>query len=132
MPKLSKFSETNLVGVHPALDKLVRRAILGFDFRVMDGVRTVAEQRVNVANGASQTMNSRHFPQADGFSHAVDLVPCISAGCEPQWSSPVFIERQKLLGQFVKGVALGLGISITWGGDWTGFVDMPHFQFEVG
>lgn len=41
---------------------------------VHDGLRTAEEQKALVASGASQTMNSMHRPQADGFSHAMDLV----------------------------------------------------------
>jgi len=30
---------------------------------------------------------------------------------------------------FNKVAALGKPLGLTWGGDWTGFVDMPHFEF---
>lgn len=37
----------------------------------------MAEKKNLVAAGKSQTMNSKHLPQADGYSHAVDLVAYI-------------------------------------------------------
>ena len=47
------------------------------DFQVYEGLRTRARQAKLVASGASQTMDSRHLPGADGLGHAVDLVPLI-------------------------------------------------------
>lgn len=128
MAKLSLLSERNLIKVHPNLVRLIRIGILGFDFRVIDGVRTIEEQKVNVAKGVSQTMNSKHLPQEDGFSHAVDLIPCTKPDCEPNWNSPAFIEQQRFLGYYMKGVAVGMNLHVVWGGDWKSFVDMPHFQ----
>ena len=32
----------------------------------------------------------------------------------------------------IKSVALRHGLKIVWGGDWTNFVDMPHFQISRG
>lgn len=60
---LSQRSEQNLRGVHPDLVKVVRRAIKlsRVDFMVIEGKRNEARQRQLVANGQSQTMNSRHL-----------------------------------------------------------------------
>ena len=66
-----------LQGVHPQLVAVVKRAIelSSQDFAVNEGLRTAARQKQLVATGASQTMNSKHLKQADGYGHAVDLVP---------------------------------------------------------
>lgn len=77
---LGSKSRAELKGVHPDLVGVVERAIqiTTQDFSVHDGLRTEAEQREYVRTGASQTMNSMHRTQADGFGHAVDLVPFIN------------------------------------------------------
>ncbi len=69
-------SIVNLRGVHPDLVRVVRRAIslTSQDFTVFEGLRTLARQKELVAAGASQTLNSQHIKQADGYGHAVDLV----------------------------------------------------------
>jgi len=58
---------------------VVERAteITSVDFAVHDGLRRIEEQREYVARGVSQTMASKHLPQADGYAHAVVLVPWI-------------------------------------------------------
>lgn len=67
----------NLSGVHPNLIAVVGLALSQsvVDFTVVEGLRDIETQRQNVAKGVSQTMNSRHLKQDDGFGHAVDLYP---------------------------------------------------------
>ena len=83
---LSKRSKDRLKGVHPDLVAVVERAIelTGVDFGVTCGVRTIEEQEANVAAGRSQTMRSKHLPQEDGYSQAVDVVAYV--GPEVSWS----------------------------------------------
>ena len=78
--KLGKHSLRELKGVHPKLVLVVRAAIkiTDQDFTVHDGIRTSEEQEEYVRRRVSQTMNSKHLPQEDGFGHAVDLVPYIN------------------------------------------------------
>lgn len=78
--RLGKASLKNLEGVHPDLAWVVEYAIqtTAQDFSVVDGLRTKEEQAENVRTGVSQTMDSKHLAQKDGWSHAVDLVPWIN------------------------------------------------------
>lgn len=82
---LSQRSKDRLKGVHPDLVAVVERAIelTGVDFGVTCGVRTIEEQEANVAAGRSQTMRSKHLPQEDGYSQAVDVVAYV--GSEVSW-----------------------------------------------
>ena len=123
--QLSQRSLTRLAGVHPDLVEVVKLAIqrTPVDFLVVEGVRTVAQQRENVAKGASQTMNSYHLPQADGLGHAVDLAPLVG-GAIP-WNDWA---QFKDLADVVKACAAELGVPVEWGGDWKTFKDGPHFQ----
>lgn len=123
--RLSQRSLTRLAGVHPGLVEVVKLAILrtSVDFTVVEGVRTVAQQRKYVARGSSKTLDSFHLPQADGLAHAVDLAPLV-AGAIPwnEWA------RFKELADVVKACAAELGVPVEWGGDWRTFKDGPHFQ----
>lgn len=73
---IGRESRAKLQGVHPELVKLAERAIqiTPIDFAVHDGVRTIEQQKKNLASGASHTLDSRHL-----YGLAVDLVP-IKAG----------------------------------------------------
>ena len=121
---LGVLSRNNLAGVHPDLVKVVERAIeiTSIDFRVTCGVRSIDAQRRLVAAGASQTMNSNHLPQADGFSHAVDVVALIDD--RARWDWPLYFK----IADAFKVAASELDIPIEWGGDWKTFKDGPHFQ----
>ncbi len=123
--QLSQRSLTRLVGVHPDLVEIVKLAIqrTAVDFTVVEGVRTVAQQREYVARGASQTMASYHLPQADGLGHAVDLAPLVG-GAIPWNNWQAFAD----LAGVVKACAAEQGVPVEWGGDWKSFKDGPHFQ----
>ena len=123
--QLSQRSLTRLIGVHPDLVEIVKLAIqrTTVDFIVVEGVRTLAQQREYVTKGASQTMNSYHRPQADGLGHAVDLAPLVR-GATPWNDWQAFAD----LAGVVKACAVELGGPVEWGGDWKSFKDGPHFQ----
>ncbi|WP_313064774.1 M15 family metallopeptidase [Achromobacter animicus] len=123
--QLSQRSLTRLIGVHPDLVAVVKLAIqrTAVDFTVVEGVRTLAQQREYVSKGASQTMASYHLPQADGLGHAVDLAPLVG-GAVPWEDWSMF----KDLADVVKACAAELGVPVEWGGDWKTLRDGPHFQ----
>jgi peptidoglycan L-alanyl-D-glutamate endopeptidase CwlK len=115
-------SKLNLKGVHPALVRVAERAIAlsEQDFMVHDGLRTMAEQRANVASGASQTLDSKHLPQGDGLAHAVDLVPWI--GGAPKWDWPAIY----VIAEAVHQAAKELGTQMVWGAVWDrSFLTLP-------
>lgn len=116
---LSVRSEKNLVGVHPDLDKVVRKAeeLSELEFIVTEGLRSKERQEQLVKAGASKTMNSRHLT-----GHAVDLA--IVVGGEVRWDWPLYSK----LSNSMKEAAKQVGVPLEWGGDWTSFKDGPHFQ----
>lgn len=124
---LGQGSLDNLKGVHPDMVRIVQRAIqlTQVDFTVTCGVRTIAEQKVLVAAGASKTMNSRHIPGKDGYSKAVDLAALI--GGQVRWDWPLYYK----LAEAMKAAATELNIPLEWGGDWKSFKDGPHFQLPA-
>lgn len=110
---LGKRSLAKLNGVHPNLVAVVKRAIeiTTQDFAVTDGVRTLAYQKQLVAKGASKTLNSRHLPQADGYGHAVDLVPYLGG---PRWEWPLIWAVAVAMDQ----AATELNVRLVWGAVW--------------
>lgn len=107
-------SRAELAGVHPKLVAFAERtlALSSQDFTVHDGLRTKEEQKRMVATGASQTLNSKHLTQADGFGHAVDLVPWING--KPRWEwPPIYV-----IAAAAKKAAAELGLRVRWGGCW--------------
>ena len=108
-----------LVGVHPDLVRVVKRAIgeSPLDFTVLEGLRTVERQKVLFAKGATKTMNSRHLT-----GHAVDLAPVINGTVS--WDWPLYHK----LAFVVFEAAKTEGVPLTWGGNWTTFKDGPHFE----
>lgn len=128
---LDDVCEAKLVGVHPDLARVVRRAAALCEqrFVVFEGVRSLARERSLIARGKSALKNPfrcRHVPTKDPkyglVSHAVDLVPLV--GGRPQWLWPQIYP----IARAMKAAASAEHVSIEWGGDWRTFKDGPHFQ----
>ena len=113
--RLSQRSMDKLEGVHPAMTGVVERAIqlTDVDFGVTQGVRTLDEQKANVAAGRSQTMASKHLLQDDGFSHAVDVVAYV--GSDVSWELNMY---DNICDAF-KTAAEEVGCSVKWGAAWS-------------
>lgn len=144
MPEFSATSKRHLSEVDPDLQRLFNFVIRHWDCTIIDGKRTVDEQEKNVARGVSKTMESKHLPQADGHSHAVDAMPypidwsAITKGIaavkkvDPGLQT---LEAYAFHG-FVLGAAAAFGISVRSGIDWDGdreqsehsFIDLPHYE----
>ncbi len=118
--RLGAQSRAELKGVHPDLVRVVERAIeiTTQDFSVHDGLRTADEQKRLVAAKASQTLSSKHRPQADGFGHAVDLVPFING--KLRWEWPAIYPIAAAMWQ----ASRELGTAIRWGGAWINLADI--------
>lgn len=124
-----KRSEERLIGVHPVLVLIVRRALQlsEVDFSVIEGVRTLERQKLLMEEGATRTLKSRHLVQPDGYGHAVDLYP---VGNPTPWKQTPLIAKAMLM------AAEELEVGLRWGGDWNQngrsddekFYDSPHFE----
>lgn len=129
---ISAASERKLAKVHPHLARVVRRCAKDWPDKdtgwiITCGLRTVAQQKLLVAKGASKTMRSRHLPGAKtGLSHAVDFA-CTIKGI-PKWDWPLYA----ILAKRMKAAAAKEKVPIEWGGDWKSFKDGPHFQLPWG
>jgi len=125
--KLDDVSQRNLRGVHPDLDRVVRRLaqISPIPFRVTEGLRTLQRQKLLKAQGMSKTLNSRHLT-----GHAVDIVPIEDANgdgairSEDMWHHAQLVKLSK----YVKQAFAECGVPYTWGGDWRNGWDKPHWE----
>ena len=122
---LGKTSLSRLDGVHPDMARVVKRAIeiTPIDFGVTEGLRTIEKQKQYVAEGKSTTMNSKHLPQDDNYSHAIDLY-CRDNKGNVTWKHEWF----RLVIQAMFTAAIEEGVQIRAGGLWRTFLDSPHFE----
>lgn len=120
---LSDHSIQKLIGVHPDLVKVAEMASLHADFIVVYGVRTVAEEAVMVAKGASQTMHSRHLKNKQGFACAIDIAAMHNGAVD--WKH---INLYQDIHVAFMAAAKQLNVPLEWGGDWTTLKDWGHYQ----
>ena len=108
----SNKSEFNLLGVHPVLVSVVRKALEGglVDITVICGVRSYSDQVKLVRSGKSKTLASKHIIQPDGYGHAVDVV-----AYPIQWKNS---GRNYLLAGYLLGVGVEMGVDLRSGADW--------------
>lgn len=126
-----RFSKKSLTRLSQCEHDLERVATLAlkyskYDFGISQSLRTPEEQAENVKNGTSQTMKSRHLPNGNGLSEAIDIVIYVNGSVN--WDIKYY---RKVAGAFFKA-AFELGIAIEWGGHWESLVDGPHFQLSGG
>lgn len=135
--RLGPKSIARLNGVHPDLAAVTLRAIeiTTQDFSVLCGVRTAEEQKELYAQGRTKpgavvtwTLKTNHLPGADGYGHAVDLVPY-----PVDWNT---LSKFDAIAAAMMQAAEELGVTIRWGADWDmdglarerGESDSPHFE----
>jgi peptidoglycan L-alanyl-D-glutamate endopeptidase CwlK len=98
----------------------------GYKVRVFQGFRSIAEQDALYAQGRTKpgaiVTNAKGGESLHNYGVAVDIVFIDSLG-RPSWSHAF---PWKTLGQ------VGKAHGFEWGGDWTGFPDLPHFQLMLG
>ena len=114
-------SEELLSGVNPALAMLLRKveAQMPDAFEISEGMRSQDRQADMVAQGKSQTMNSKHLT-----GNATDIVLQ-----NPDGSANWDFESYRPVADAAKATAAEMGISdFVWGGDWKTLKDGVHFQ----
>ncbi len=107
--KLSKRSLGKLEGVKPEMIEVVKTAIefTTVDFGVIQGLRTIEQQRELVAKGASQTMKSKHLT-----GDAVDLMAYV--GSRGSWELSLYDN----IADAMKLAAIECDVKLRWGAAW--------------
>lgn len=125
---MDKNSAGKLAKVHPLLSQLIATLIanlatLGIDARVVQGLRTYAEQDALYAQGRSKpgkrVTNARGGQSNHNFGLAVDF--CVFKDGQPDWND---LKPYPIIGREAKKLGL------EWGGDWATIKDMPHVQLK--
>ncbi len=114
-------SKALLEGVNPTLAELMYKVEAQHPdaFEITEGMRDRARQAELVAQGKSQTMNSRHLT-----GNAVDI-----AMMGPDGSVNWDFEAYRPIADTAKATAAAMGIpDFVWGGDWRTLKDGVHFQ----
>jgi len=126
MFEFGKQSEKNLLGVHPDLVSLCRRAleITNVDFGILCGLRTPEEQADLVRKGASKTYNSRHLT-----GHAIDFGVYVE-GKYINGDTPGEYRLYELVADAFAVASLELKTPIVWGGEWKHFKDGGHIELS--
>lgn len=106
---LSERSRGNLMRVDKKLVDVVKTAIqvTTVDFGVIQGIRTIEEQKILVEKGASRTMKSKHI---EGL--AVDLMAYING--RGSWELNLYDN----IADAMKKAALENEVAIRWGAAW--------------
>ena len=78
-----------------------------FDLMILDGRRTIEEQRQLVSTGASRTMRSKHI---EGKALDVGVLVCGKL----RWENDLY----DYLGELYHDAALTLGVPVVWGAAW--------------
>lgn len=120
--------EEKLRTLHPTLSRLVRAVAEAWDVVILETSRTADRQAELVAQGKSQTLQSKHLVQPDGYAHAIDLAPM-----PVDWNG---LPRWYYFGGYCLALAKSMGIEAVWGGDWNGntqvvdqhFNDLDHLE----
>jgi len=126
-------SLTRLATCHLVIQTLMRRAMetcpKGLDWSIVCGHRGEAEQEAAVRAGASKV----HYPRSKhnkSPSMAVDVAPFVRG--EISWFAPDYPP----VARHIKATWAAMtdeergGFTLSWGGDWTSFVDRPHWELR--
>ena len=133
MSAYGKTSRARLETCHPVLQLLMHRAMAacpaGLDWMIVCGHRGKVEQEAAFDSGASKVRypKSKHNQTP---SMAVDVAPWVRGSIS--WFAPDF----KPIAAHIKTTWETLteadrgGHTLSWGGDWTSFVDRPHWELR--
>lgn len=118
------YHERNLANIEKLAPNTKRAAMAWYnwcvansiDILIYETLRTEEKQRYYVASGKSQTMKSYHL-----VGQALDFVPIVDG--KTDWNGYGRSEIQK-------AIAKAKQLGFDWGGDWKGFIDKPHLQYN--
>jgi peptidoglycan LD-endopeptidase CwlK len=132
-------TEKNIATLMPPAQKLARQfmnaaANFAHSVRIISGSRTYAEQDALFAIGRTIQINRSPVTKARGgqsnhnFGIAWDVGIFAADGRYMDGKRSGDMRAYADLGARIKANVAG----IEWGGDWTGFVDQPHYQLNTG
>lgn len=127
--RFGKKSQAIMLELEEGLQRLLPLALKysPYDFGLTEGLRTLERQKELLAKGKSKTLKSRHLPNENELSEAVDIIIYDENG-KPTYQQGYY---RKVAQAFYRA-AIELNIQIEWGGFWKSFFDGPHYQLARG
>ena len=125
--KLGANSLNNRAGVDPRLieisDRAIQISIIDFGHPQYSGLRTTKDQAALFTAGKSKC-DGRTNKSLHQTGRALDLFCIDPETGKASWEK----EHLAIAAVAMMQAANELGYKLEWGGLWTGFQDMPHFQ----
>jgi peptidoglycan L-alanyl-D-glutamate endopeptidase CwlK len=124
-------TEKRIKDLHPAIRDRARMFIneadrQGIKLRITAGKRTFSEQNELYAQGRTKpgqvVTNAKGGESFHNYALAIDVVALRDGKGIWDANDPVW---QKI-------GAIGKSFGFEWGGEWSGFKDLPHFQYPPG
>ncbi|RYI32031.1 M15 family peptidase [Bacillus infantis] len=140
LQRLLDKAEAKLKGVHPfvaakALELVEVAYRKGIHIIITQGLRTIAEQNALYAQGRTKpgsiVTNAKGGYSFHNFGLAFDFAIVNSSGTTVYWNTNVDTNKDGAKDWHQVG-KMGQQIGLEWGGAWTSFLDMPHFQYTFG
>jgi len=134
--ELDSRSERNIATLMPVMQEKARKIMRAayawsgrksFTFSILSGTRSYAEQDALFAKRPKVT-NARGGQSNHNFGIAIDIGIFDMKGKYLTGSNRTEEQIYAALGAAIKADVPG----IDWGGDWNGFVDMPHYEYRTG
>ena len=123
---IDKYTPARIAKLHPSIRRQVTKFVqacckYGYVVRISSGLRTFAEQQTLYMKGrvypGDIVTNAKPGYSYHNYGLAFDIVTKPN-GKDWTYSPPA------------KVVSLAKRYGFSWGGDWTGFKDKPHFQYS--
>lgn len=134
MPSFGRKSLEKRAQLDERLQMVLDRAIQDFDFTIMVGHRTEAEQNEAYAAGNSKLQ----YPQSKHNTYpslAVDIAPWFAEKPHVRWKD---WKMWYYFAGYIMRCADEVGVKLRWGGNWdrdmdlndNAFLDCPHFEID--
>lgn len=120
----------NIELLKPKVKELVQKLVnecqkAGIQIVITQTLRTIVEQDELYAQGRTKpgniVTNAKGGYSLHNYGVAFDICPTV--GGKLIWTDNNL---------FKKIGAIGIGLGLEWGGTWTTFIDLPHFQYLAG
>ena len=128
-PEIDERSARNLVGLHPKVQQVAKEFLgrckkAGFCVRIIDGLRTYAQQAELYAKG--RTLPGKIVTKAGPGQSMHNFGLAFDIG--------IFVDNKYLpeSAQYAAAGAIGKELGLTWGGDFQSIKDEPHFELRPG
>lgn len=91
------------------------------------GIRTLAEQKIMVANGNSKTLRSKHLPDEKGLSNAIDILFIVNGKeCWDRKDDAWYVIAKDHYFEYAKT----RNAKVRWGGNFKFAYDMYHYELD--